>query len=316
MNPELKKPIDRTTLKRVMSLYRPYRAEVALMLMVVVVGVLLGLVPPILLKIIIDDGLQKNSLSVVSLYSFLTILITLLAAATTMLYGFQSVVIGQKIMRQMRNQLFTHLQGMSLRFFTATRTGDIQTRLISDVGGIQNVVSNTFVDALSNIAIVISAFVTMVYLDWRLTALAVGLVPIFAFFGKWVGNFTRDIRKGVQERTSELNSMMQENLSVSGALLGKTIGRADVLAEKFDVENQELAKWQIKAEKVRFVSTHAKYNTAKTVKNDIMHMLKGTTRHAQSNGRTEPTDKVAKIIADFKKLTIAEQRKVLKALSA
>ena len=244
MNPELKKPIDRTTLKRVMSLYKPYRGEVALMLMVVVVGVLLGLVPPILLKIIIDDGLQKNSLSVVSLYSFLTILITLLAAATTMLYGFQSVVIGQKIMRQMRNQLFTHLQGMSLRFFTATRTGDIQTRLISDVGGIQNVVSNTFVDALSNIAIVISAFVTMVYLDWRLTALAVGLVPIFAFFGKWVGNFTRDIRKGVQERTSELNSMMQENLSVSGALLGKTIGRADVLAEKFDVENQELAKWQ------------------------------------------------------------------------
>ena len=76
------------------------------------------------------------------------------------------------------------------------------------------------------------------------------------------------------------------------------------------------AEWQIKAEKVRFVSTHAKYNTAKTVKNDIMHMLKGTTRHAQSNGRTEPTDKVAKIIADFKKLTPTEQRKVLKALSA
>jgi hypothetical protein len=76
------------------------------------------------------------------------------------------------------------------------------------------------------------------------------------------------------------------------------------------------AKWQIKAEKVRFVSTHPKYNTAKTVKNDIMHMLKGTTRHAQSNGRTEPTDKVAKIIDAFKKLTPAEQRKVLKALSA
>ena len=76
------------------------------------------------------------------------------------------------------------------------------------------------------------------------------------------------------------------------------------------------AKWQIKAEKVRFVSTHPKYNTAKTVKNDIMHMLKGTTRHKASHGRTEPTDKVAKIIADFKKLTIAEQRKVLKALSA
>ena len=76
------------------------------------------------------------------------------------------------------------------------------------------------------------------------------------------------------------------------------------------------AKWQIKAEKVRFVSTHPKYNTAKTVKNDIMHMLKGTTRHAQSNGKKEPADNVAKIIEAFKKLTPAEQRKVLKALSA
>ena len=79
------------------------------------------------------------------------------------------------------------------------------------------------------------------------------------------------------------------------------------------------AKWQIKAEKVRFVSTHAKYNTAKTVKNDIMHMLKGTTRHKAnkaSNGKTEPADKVAKIIEAFNKLTPAEQRKVLKALSA
>ena len=222
------------------------------MLFTVAVGTLLGLVSPFFVKIIIDEGLQKKDLGVITTYSVLTIVITLLAAGVTMLYGYQSVIIGQKIMRQLRNDLFTHLQGMSLRFFTSARTGDIQTRLISDVGGVQNVVSNTFVDALSNIAIVVSSLITMFWLDWRLTLLAISLIPVIGFFGKMVGEMSRDIRKGVQEKTSDLNSMMQENLSVSGALLGKTIGRADVLAEKFDVENQALAGWQVKASVLQY----------------------------------------------------------------
>lgn len=223
------------------------------MLLSVAVGVALGLLPAFFLKIIIDEGLQKNNLQIIAQYSGLTVLVTLLAAGATLLYGYQSVVIGQKIMCDLRYKLFTHLQGMSLRFFTNERTGDIQTRLISDIGGVQNVVSNTIVDALSNIAIVISAFVAMLYLDWRLTMLAVGLVPFFAFGGKFIGNFAKDVRKGTQEKTSDLNSMMQENLSVSGALLSKTIGRSEVLAQKFDLENHALAGWQIKASVLQYV---------------------------------------------------------------
>ena len=246
------KRIDKVTMRRVFRLYNPHRAETAVMLVTVAIGTLLGLVSPFFVKIIIDQGLQKRDLGVITTYSLLTIVVTLLAAAVTMLYGYQSVVIGQKIMRQLRNDLFTHLQGMSLRFFTSARTGDIQTRLISDVGGVQNVVSNTFVDALSNIAIVVSSLITMFWLDWRLTLLAISLIPVIGFFGKMVGELSRDIRKGVQEKTSDLNSMMQENLSVSGALLGKTIGRADVLAEKFDVENQQLAGWQVKASVLQY----------------------------------------------------------------
>ncbi len=238
--------------RRVFGLYAPHKAELIAMLVSVAVGVGLGLAPPFFLQILIDQGIQKNDLGVVTLYSILTIVVTLLAAAVTLLYGYQSVVIGQKIMRDMRNDLFTHLQSMSLRFFTRTRTGDIQTRLISDVGGVQNVLSNTFVDALSNVAIVVSAFVAMVWMDWRLTLLAVGLIPFFAWFGKWLGDFAQHIRQGTQEQTSELNSMMQENLSVSGALLGKTIGRADVLAKKFDVENQKLAGWLIKSSVLQY----------------------------------------------------------------
>ena len=245
--------INRIIVKRVIGLFAPHRAAVLVMTGTVMVAVVLGLIPPLLLKIIIDDGLFKNNFHITSTYSLATIIITLCAAGATLLYGYQSVVIGQRIMCDMRRNLFTHLQGMSLRFFTQTKTGDIQTRLISDIGGVQNVVSNTFVDALSNIAIVISALIMMFVFDWRLTLLAVTLIPFFTIVGQKVGDFAKNIRKGVQEQTSEINSLMQENLSVSGALLAKTIGRADQIALKFDAENESLAKWQIKASVLQYV---------------------------------------------------------------
>ena len=245
--------INRIIVKRVIGIFAPHRAAVLVMTGTVMVAVVLGLIPPLLLKIIIDDGLFKNNFHITSTYSLATIIITLCAAGATLLYGYQSVVIGQRIMCDMRRNLFTHLQGMSLRFFTQTKTGDIQTRLISDIGGVQNVVSNTFVDALSNIAIVISALIMMFVFDWRLTLLAVTLIPFFTIVGQKVGDFAKNIRKGVQEQTSEINSLMQENLSVSGALLAKTIGRADQIALKFDAENESLAKWQIKASVLQYV---------------------------------------------------------------
>ena len=252
MTPE-KPSVNRAIVKRVVGLFAPHRKAVILMMFTVFLAVILGIIPPFLLQIIIDKGLHANSLSIVTKYSALTILITLCAASSTLLYGYQSVVIGQKIMCEMRRHLFTHLQGMSLRFFTRTKTGDIQTRLISDIGGVQNVVSNTFVDALSNVAIVVSALASMFWIDWRLTILTIILIPFFMIVGQKVGDFAKDIRKGVQEQTSEINSLMQENLSVSGALLAKTIGRADQIAMKFDVENNNLARWQIKASVLQYM---------------------------------------------------------------
>lgn len=250
---EAKKQFDRQMFRRMLGLFKPYKPAVWLMLCTVMIGVVLGLLPPFFTKVIVDDGLLKNDYRTTMIFCILTIVVTILAAMVTLLYGYQSVVIGQKIMRELRNNLFQHLQGMSLRFFTATRTGDIQTRLISDIGGVQNVVSNTLVDAISNLAIVFTSVIAMFYIDWRLTLLAVSLIPLFAGFGKWVGRFSRDVRKGTQEQTSEINSMMQENLSVSGALLGKTIGRADVIASRFDIENGKLADWQIKSSLLQYV---------------------------------------------------------------
>ncbi len=251
--PEAKKAMNREITRRVAALFRPYRSKVFLTLLAVLAGVVLGLFPPIFLKYLIDDGITKANMQVVTEYSLLTILFTILAAGVTLLYGYWSVLIGQGIMSDLRRSLFLHLQGMSLRFFTSTRTGDIQTRLISDVQGVQTVLSSSLTDAISNVAIVVACMVAMFIMDWRLTLMSIALIPIFAVIGQYVGNFARDVRKGTQEQTGELNSMMQETLSVSGILLTKTSGKLDRLTEKFDHENQELAKWQIKTQLLQYL---------------------------------------------------------------
>ena len=105
-----------------------------------------------------------------------------------------SVLVGQKIMRDLRNTLYGHLQGMSLRFFTGTRTGEIQSRLANDVGGIQSVVSDTAANVLSNATIVISTLIAMIAMDWRLTLLSVGVLPLFAMLAAKIGDGLRKIR--------------------------------------------------------------------------------------------------------------------------
>ncbi|MCH7905450.1 MAG: ABC transporter ATP-binding protein [Armatimonadetes bacterium] len=247
------KQFDRKILRRVIRLFRPHKVIINWTGLVISVAVLIGLAPPFFLQQIIDVGLQQKQLDVIARFSLLTVLAVFVGASLTLLYGYWGCVIGQRVMCDLRRSLFTHLQSMSLRFFTSTRTGDIQTRLINDVQGVQTVVSNTLTDQLSNAGIAVSTFVAMVIVDWRLTILSVGIMPFFLVFGRWFGNFARRVTTGTMEQTAELNSMMQETLSVSGILLTKTSGRLDVLTERFDVENEKLAGWQIKSTVVQYM---------------------------------------------------------------
>jgi ATP-binding cassette subfamily B protein len=244
---------SKVIMRRVSAMFAPYTRDVVLTMIAVLLGVGLGVFPALWLKTIIDEGISKNDFGVTTEYSLLSIGVTLAAALITILYGYLAVVVGQKIMCDIRRQLFVHLQGMPLKFFTATRTGDIQTRLISDVQGVQTVLSTTLVDVVSNVAIVITQLVAMFWLDWRLTVLSIAMIPVFGLIGMRVGNFARDVRKNVQETTSDLNSTMQETLSVSGILLTKTTGRTDVIADKFNEENNALASWQIKQQLLQYL---------------------------------------------------------------
>lgn len=244
---------DREMILRIIALFKPHHKMVWLTVAAVLVGVILGILPPYFIKAIIDEGIAKQDLGVIGFYSLLTLTAVLAGAGMTLVYGYLGVIIGQRIMCTLRQKLFDHLQGMSLRFFTSTRTGEIQTRLISDVQGVQTVVSTTLVDQLSNIAIVLSTLTAMFLMDWRLTLLSIVLVPLFMLIGNAVGEYARKVRQGTQEQTAELNAMMQETLSVSGILLTKAVGRQGLLSDRFDSENQKLAVWQIKSNVVQYL---------------------------------------------------------------
>ncbi len=241
-----KKPLKPDTLRRVAQTFVPYRATVAAIAAAVLASAALGLWPPFLLRAIINRGLLGRDMALVTRDTLLTLAATLGATGLTLLYGYWSVQVGQRIMRDLRNRLYDHLQGMALKFFADTRTGEIQSRLTNDVGGVQSVLSDTAASVLSNVTTVLSTLVAMILMDWRLTLLSVGILPLFALLGQRVGDYGRGVRGVVQASLADLNATMQETLSVSGVLLTKTSGRQGLTRAKFAEENETLTDAQIK----------------------------------------------------------------------
>lgn len=239
------KPVKKETLKRVIGSFVPYKLEVTVIIVLVMISSVLGLASPFFLKIIVNDGIEKRNLDVVTHFSILTLIATIGSMALQVGFGYVSILVGQRIMRDLRNHLFDHLQGMSLKFFTGTRTGEIQSRLGNDVGGIQSVVSDTAANVLANVTAVISTIGAMIYLDWRLTLLSIGVLPLFAFVSATVGEKLRKIRTEVQAQLADLNSTMGETLSVSGVLLTKISGRRTLTLDKFTRENATLTQTNV-----------------------------------------------------------------------
>src|SRR3989440_2776118 len=159
-------------------------------------------------------------------------------------------VIGQQVMRDFRNKLHEHLQNMSLRFFTSTRTGEIQSRLSNDVGGVQAVVTNTATSIISNLSTVISTIIAMLFISPLLTLISLGLLPIFLWITYKIGNVRRTTSKETQESMASLTAMMQETLSVSGILLTKTFGRQKYAQERFEKENQNLTNLEVRQQMI------------------------------------------------------------------
>ena len=247
-------------LRRIARLFRAYRSKVAAVIGLILVTSLLGVVNPLLVKPLFDKGLYPThgprnvasppNLHLVYLIVGLMILAPLLAAAIGVVQTYWTTLVGQNVMQDLRNELYEHLQSMSLRFFTATRTGDLQSRLQNDVGGVQNVITNTASSTVSNIVIILSTVAAMLWLSWQLTLLALFVVPFFAFLTWRVGRARRKISKETQESLAELSAMTEETLSVSGVLLTKAFGRRTDVVQRYQNESRKLARLQVRQQMV------------------------------------------------------------------
>ena len=234
------------TVRRIVAFFRPYRLQVAVVVVAILATSLLGLINPILLKLLIDDALPNRDFGRLNLYVGLMIVLPIVTGLIGIGQSYLNNAIGQRVMQDLRSALYSHLQRMPLRFFTETKTGEIQSRLANDVGGVQGVVTDTASSVASNLAITIGTIVAMVLIDWRLTALSLGLLPFFMHLTYRVGKVRREVSTETQEALADLSSTTQETLSVSGMLLTKTFGQQDAANERFGGLNRRLAALQIR----------------------------------------------------------------------
>jgi len=234
------------TLRRIVAFFRPYRPQVVVVVGAILLTSLLGLINPILLKLLIDDAIPHLDWARLNLYVGLMIAVPIVSGLIGVGQSYMNNSIGQNVMQDLRAALYDHLQRMPLRFFTETKTGEIQSRLANDVGGVQGVVTDTAAGVASNLAVAIGTIVAMVIIDWRLTALSLGLLPFFMYLTYRVGKVRREISTEVQEALAALSSTTQETLSVSGILLTKTFGQQAAANERFGSQSRRLARLQIR----------------------------------------------------------------------
>ena len=234
------------TVRRILAFFKPYRPQIAVVLVAILLTSFLGLINPYLLKLLIDVAIPEKSLFLLNLFVGLMIALPIITGLIGVGQSYLNNLIGQRVMQDLRAALYTHLQSMPLRFFTETRTGEIQSRLANDVGGVQSVVTDTASSVTSNIAIALSTIVAMWLIDWRLTLMSLGMLPFFMWLTFRVGKVRRDVSTETQKSLAEMSALTEETLSVSGILLSKTFGQQENSIRKFRGLNARLAALQIK----------------------------------------------------------------------
>ena len=239
--------VRRAYLRRIAVLFRPYRARLAGVLGLIVLSSALGSIPAFLIKEVFDTALPEHDLRLLNLLVAGMIAIAIVTGVLGVVQTLLSNQVGQRVMHDLRTSVYKHLQRLSLAFFTRTRTGEVQSRLANDIGGVQQVVTSTATSIVSNVTTVLATVVAMFVLDWRLTLFALALLPLFVWLTRRVGDQRRKVAKVRQESMADISSLVQESLSVSGILLGKTMGRAGELATRFEDESARLADLEVRS---------------------------------------------------------------------
>lgn len=233
--------------RRILRLFRPYRGRLAVVGLLVGASSLVGVATPFLLKAILDVAIPEGRTGLLSLLALGMILSAVLTSVFGVLQTLISTTVGQRVMHDLRTAVYGRLQRMSLAFFTRTRTGEVQSRIANDIGGMQATVTSTATSLVSNVTSVVATIVAMIALDWRLTVVSLLLLPVFVWISRRVGNERKKITTQRQKQMAAMAATVTESLSVSGILLGRTMGRSDSLTKAFADESEQLVDLEVRS---------------------------------------------------------------------
>jgi ATP-binding cassette, subfamily B, bacterial len=245
--PPLMDPTRKRDGHRILALFRPYRMRLTAVLVLIVISAGVSMLSPFLLRQALDVGIFQHNDKVLTLTVLGMLGIAIFTAATGVWQTYMSNSVGQRVMHDLRTAVYRHLQKMSLAFFTRTRTGEVQSRIANDIGGLESVVTSTATSIASNVTTVAASIVAMCLLDWRLALISLVFVPPSVWMTRRVGQIRRRITSEQQRRLADMSSLVAESLSVSGIMLGKTMGRGDDLAERFTGESKDIADLEVRS---------------------------------------------------------------------
>ncbi len=245
--PGLMDPTRQRDSRRILMLFRPYRSRLTVVLVMIVFSSAVSMINPFLVRDALNIGILQHNDAVLTATVLGMIVVALISQATSVWQTYISNSVGQRVMHDLRAAVYHRLQQMSLAFFTRTRTGEVQSRISNDIGGLDNVITNTATTIASNVTTVIAAVVAMCILNWKLALISLFFVPPSVWMTRQVGKRRRRITSEQQGRLADMSALVAESLSVSGIMLGKTMGRGDDLADRFTAESRDIADLEVRS---------------------------------------------------------------------
>jgi ATP-binding cassette subfamily B protein len=243
-----KQQARQVSLRRVGRLFTPYRWQLALVTAIIVASSIVGLASPFLLRAVIDTALPDKN---VRLLAWLVIGMVAVAAVTSAFGVIQtwiSTKVGQRVMHELRTGVFAHLQRQSIAFFTRTRTGEVQSRITNDIGGMEYVVTSTATSIAANFTTAIATAAAMAALSWRLSLISLAVMPPAVYLTRRVARMRRAITTQQQRELADLNVTIEEGLSINGIQLAKTMGTAPALIQRFTQSSARLIDLELRSQ--------------------------------------------------------------------
>ncbi|WP_028645630.1 ABC transporter ATP-binding protein [Nocardioides sp. URHA0020] len=236
------------SLRRIGRLFAPHRARLALVVVLIVASSLIGLAQPFLIKRVIDDAIPQQDVPLLLTCVLLMVGIAVASSTIGVVQTWQSTTVGQRVMHRLRSDLFGHLQRQSVGFFTRTRGGEIQSRVVNDIGSMQSVVTSTATSIAANLTTVVGTVVAMLLLSWQLALVTLVVLPPAIILTRQVAKMRYAVTAARQAKLADLHVQVEEGLSISGIQLTKTLGAAPTLARRFERTSAELVDLEVRSQ--------------------------------------------------------------------